>query len=894
MINFVLKISNTMDYIRKQIEQRIDFLSSIGDKAGLISHHQSRFEYVLIYLLGYLWNKNIEFLDAEDKEYVFQGVVKPTIGSIVSLCRKLDISKEILKNGKLNKAIEKYPSLRNELLGHGYSFEDSIDTSITSIQSLYESVLAANLPALNSNIDIIHVMSIEGDYYKGINYKSDGSTYVPWSCHKNICSFITDSIYGSIGLNEYFRLSPFIELLGYGKEIYIFNSIEEKLLGKVKYNRLLETGICNKEWQELVELNIIEDGVKVKTSNGTILNIYENNYKKYIDIGIKRKITDFLTKNKASVCATIWGHGGVGKTATIQSVCDDLANDERKTFDYIVFLSAKDRRYNFYTGNIEQINDSISSFDELIKSINKVLFNSESLDTQKIIDYQGKILLVVDDFETFTKEEKDKIEKFILGLNINHHKIIITTRAANIKLGQEFQTSELTESETSQFLMRVIENENLGNETILHRELQKKETQHKIYEMTSGRPLFIFQFAFIVGQKGIKDALSFNIKEGSNAIHFLYGRIYDYLSPKAKDLFVILSLLVDGNDLVNVLQKAQYILNLENEPEIFNSAVDELIKLKIIKFADDENRFFEIYSKEIFQMMGDYFQKKDNLFKGNSVSRRDQVNKDKKLDIEHSLLFSANSNRIAKNEIEVIESYKQIINRATSPLDIKLSAILNLSSYLVVDKGKKEVALKYLDDYSHLFKNTIKGGSNRQEHAIYTKMWATYNWANGTKNQKEKAIEILLEYAKNGFNYNNDIDVELAGMLLQYNSILIISDWQDLKEKKRYEEISDSEFKHLREKQKQVCKDIHDKQGVFLYNAISQKKLNEVSSGARQNIVAGLYNFIDVLVRLQKTGLALEICEYIFYFAPKNFHLQFERKAEWLKQIKSQRKYHKK
>lgn len=89
------------------------------------------------------------------------------------------------------------------------------------------------------------------------------------------------------------------------------------------------------------------------------------------------------------------------------------------------------------------------------------MFNSESLETQKIISYQGKILLVVDDFETFTKEEKDKIEKFILGLNINYHKIIITTRAANIKLGQEFQTSELTESETSQFLMRVIENENL-------------------------------------------------------------------------------------------------------------------------------------------------------------------------------------------------------------------------------------------------------------------------------------------------------------------------------------------------------------------------------------------------------------------------------------------------
>ena len=87
------------------------------------------------------------------------------------------MDKEFFKDGKLNKAIEKYPSLRNELLGHGYSFEDSIESSITAIQSLYESVLSANVPALNSDIDIIHVMSLEGDYYKGINYKSDGNTF---------------------------------------------------------------------------------------------------------------------------------------------------------------------------------------------------------------------------------------------------------------------------------------------------------------------------------------------------------------------------------------------------------------------------------------------------------------------------------------------------------------------------------------------------------------------------------------------------------------------------------------------------------------------------------------------------------------------------------------------
>jgi len=75
-----------------------------------------------------------------------------------------------------------------------------------------------------------------------------------------------------------------------------------------------------------------------------------------------------------------------------------------------------------------------------------------------------------------------------------------------------------------------------------------------------------------------------------------------------------------------------------------------------------------------------------------------------------------------------------------------------------------------------------------------------------------------------------------------------------------------------------------------LYNAISKKKLNEVSSGARQNVIAGLYSFIDVLIRLTKFDLILEICTYIIYFAPKNFHSQFQHKAEWVKQIKKQKR----
>ncbi len=871
-----------MDYIRKQIDQRIDFLQTIGDKNALKQHYQARFEYLLVYLLAYLWNKNLEKLDYEDKEFVFQSIIKPTIGSIVAICRKLDTDKEIFKKSKLSQALDKYPSVRNELLGHGFVYEDAPEKLLTALQELYDFVLATDLPILKDSVDLVYVTNIENSTYKGILYKSDGASYAPWSCPKTIGSFELGSLYASTGLNTYFRLSPFIEITSYGKELYFFDSIDEKLLGKVKYNRLLDTGIFFKEWEELCELDVTNDGVKVKSHNGTIRNIYENNYRKYIDIGIKGKLKTFLVKNNASVCATVWGHGGVGKTATIQSLCEDLANDERKVFDYIVFLSAKDRRYDYYTGKIEEINDRISTLSDLIKGVNKVLFNVESDDKKQIVEITGKrIFLVVDDFETFPKEEKDKIEEFISELNTNHHKVIITTRAANINIGQEYQTNELTEQETIKFLLEVIKNEKLGSYEVIRRQLESPEKSHRIFEITSGRPLFIFQFAFVLGQRGLEDALNFKIKEGDTAISFLFGRIYDYLSPKAKDLFVVLSLLVTQDDLSNVIEKAQYILNLEHETDNFNSAVNELVKLKILKI-DDEHKFFEIYSKEIFQIMTDYFEKRPSTFKGNCVSRRNQVNRDKTLDVEHSLLLTANANRLAKNEIEVIDSYKQIINRASSPIEIKLPAILNLAAYLV-DRGKKELALKYLDDYSYHFnKNATKGSSEKLYYATFTKMWATYYWANGTREQKEKAIASLLAYASSGFNFNEDIDLEIAGMLLQYRSIIVISDWQDLKEKGNYNEITGSEFKALREKQKQECKDIHDKQGIVLFNAVMPKKLDEISSGARQNVIAGLYSFLEVLVRLQKVDLALKICEYVLYCAPKNFHSQFKKKQEWL------------
>src|SRR5688572_26647617 len=103
-----------MDFIRKKLNRKINFLESNESFADLKIHYQVRVEYMLVYCLAYLWNKNFVKLDESEKEYVLSRIQKPTIGDIEDISRKLDISGEFFFNKKVNAIIKKYPSIRNE------------------------------------------------------------------------------------------------------------------------------------------------------------------------------------------------------------------------------------------------------------------------------------------------------------------------------------------------------------------------------------------------------------------------------------------------------------------------------------------------------------------------------------------------------------------------------------------------------------------------------------------------------------------------------------------------------------------------------------------------------------------------------------------------------------
>ena len=597
-----------MNYLLNHLERKISFLKSLNRKAELKPHLQAKLEFYLNLLLAYYWNKNLSSLELEDKEIVINEILRPSIGSIVSIIRKLDIENEIFGNKKAKKistALDKYPGVRNQIIGHGYSYEDDIDNYLIKFEELISAIEDSDIWLINENYNLIYVDQTVNNINYGINYRSDGE-YIAWQCPELVSEFQVKSLYIQKNDNEYHRISPFIYIKD-ESNFYTFCSIEEKLTGRTKYNKLISTGTYQLDNIELQSLLISDDGIKRKNSNGTVINSFKNNYNKYIDVGIASKIQNFLTKNNSSVYATLWGHGGVGKTASIQYVSQLLCQSQEKKFDYIIFLSAKDRYYNYYKGRIEKIDDNISSLDQIIQYINSIISNIPSFELESILNFEGKILLIFDDFETFSKEEKIKITDFISRLNINHHKVVITTRSANLITGIEIQTSELTQDETVRFFLEALKNEfPQFNRELMEKELLKEDFKEKIHEITSGRPLFILQLAVLLVQtSNLKDIILNDIKSGEMAKNFLYDRIIDYLSITAKNMFLAIGLLADPNDLAGLIGNLKYITNLEDQNDIFQEALQELIKLKIILIEDD---FFKVYSPEIYKYMGYYYQ----------------------------------------------------------------------------------------------------------------------------------------------------------------------------------------------------------------------------------------------------------------------------------------------
>lgn len=855
-----------MNYILQKLNQKINLLNSLGKKQELKVHLQSKLEFYLIFILGYLWNKNIEKVSEEKKEEILNTILKPSIGSIIALSRNLDVEAEIFGNKKLNKlreSIDKYPNLRNEQIGHGYMFEDEIDSVLEAFKNIIDIIEESNSPIFE-NHDIISVGSRDEKFFKGINYKSNGSDYTLWTCPTQVQEFIVDSLYIKYSNGEYFRISPFI-VISDDIDFFTFSSIEEKLTGRTKFNQLLKTGKIVIDLKELTTINVKEDKYKIKTSNGTIINKFSKDWSKYIEVGISNQITNFLTKNNSSVFATLWGHGGIGKTSAIQHVCEELANREYKKFDYIIFLSAKDRYYNYYKGVIEELHGNFNTYNEIIEFINKVIFdiNGETSDEQ-IITFEGRVLIVIDDFETFSKGEKNKITAFIQRLNINYHKVILTTRSATLITGIEIESNELNEAKTIEFLISATKNEfpdiNFDKDFKLFKKYSKQ-----IFEITSGRPLFILQFLILYTQNGsINETLLVDIKSLEQARSFLYDRIYDYLSNDAKNMFLAINLLIaNDEDLTGLIANLKFILNKEDDSTSFDNSLNELIKLRIIERLDVD--FFKVYSPEILKLMRSYYEKKGKEYDGDITNRYNLIKSGEKLETDYALLKIADSKRLEASETEVENQYRRIIKRESAKYEVRLKALFNYANYLFSQKGQINKAIKLFSDYWHWFKSDAEFNLNN----------AKFHWAEGSSIFRYKAIDILENYLTTKPRIPEETYLEILGTQMTYSSIILVSERNELKDRRRFKEISERQYNFTYSEQRTRFNKLYNYPGSRLYDLIKEKDLMDLNPKCRNFVLDGLTHYTEVCIRLNKHERAMEVCDKIINQLPTDYHKPF-------------------
>lgn len=852
-----------MDYITKKIGEKSELNVFTGNYRDAATQEQSRLEYVLLLILAYLWNKNIQLISDDARCSCYQNIVKPSIGSILNLARTLDIDDEILGSKKLRKfrdKINEYPSLRNELIGHGFSFEDNSEQIYNVFSDLYHAIKDEGPSFLKNDIDLINIIASDEKNSKGIRYKSNGE-YTPCSISKNIANLEKNIIY-LCHEGKYHRITPFIKINEID-EFYIFSFIEDRLASRALFNQLIKTNRAHFTVDELIGSSMEIDELRVKAANGTIINSFENNYKKYIDTAIVKKLVKFLKENTSTVFSTVWGHGGVGKTASIQRVCEILLGEERKAFDYITFVSAKDRKFNYHTGAIEKITGGVDSYESAIRYINNIAFSTDSSDPSEIINFQGKILIIIDDYETFNSVEKEKLLEFIKSLDIRHHKVVITTRAASNITGEEIEVKELSASESLSFFDSVLENE-LSMNTSLYKKDNNIETLAKsIHCLTSGRPLFIFQSAIIYGESGsIQTMLDSDINTGKNAIEFLYGRIIEYLSSNARKLFGAMGLLTSESDLSNLLSKLQYILNMEKDDQSFEKAIEELTKLKIITVVD--SKYFKVYSSEIVTLMKQSFQ--DD---GSITSRLQLVGRDKNLDNNLSLLNDADNSRLTKKPSEVIQKYRSIISRAATPEDIKIQAIINLAQYLIEDNGNYDGGIALFDDNQQLYHTS----------PTFVKTYATYLWR-GDKSEKLKAIDLVNNLLRlDSFTDKNEKLVFLC-ILMRYEATFSIDDREELKDNFRLEEITQLEYDTAFADQRQDFYRIYNYPGLEIFNCIKSQTLEAFDHDIKVKVLNGLSYFIEVCIRRHQFDEIDEILTYVFNRLKYNYHDIFKKKVE--------------
>lgn len=178
-------------------------------------------------------------------------------------------------------------------------------------------------------------------------------------------------------------------------------------------------------------------------------------------------IKTYLTGNELGMgrmhYILITGFGGMGKTALITEVIMQLIRDynnkklqDNRWFDFILFFSAKEEVLDIDENNGKinkyKIKIQISSLSDIKREIKNYL------GTEDLVNYDKKGLIVIDNFETLSQEEKAKINDFIIYESNNNIQYVLTSRnEEHISTNYQLQIKMFKELDGCDFINKYLE-----------------------------------------------------------------------------------------------------------------------------------------------------------------------------------------------------------------------------------------------------------------------------------------------------------------------------------------------------------------------------------------------------------------------------------------------------
>lgn len=267
---------------------------------------------------------------------------------------------------------------------------------------------------------------------------------------------------------------------------------------------------------------------------------------------IKEEIIEIPNQN-----GILYGPGGVGKTALLIELSQQLFNQTETNnilYDNIIWVSAKS---NFYNWEQNSTITSLQQFESLINILQIILrfFDYEDVDEYNESELKemvfeiltdNKVILVLDNFETISKSETNKIIDFF-GSAVKKHlkhlphnfKVIITSRELIPSGYYQIKLEGLELKESNQLIKSIYEKYKDS-----HAELTEDQCK-LIHDATSGIPIVIKHclgqmFEFQIPLTDILNKLS----EASNeVIKFSFSEVLSQL--KRDECYLQILILLD-------------------------------------------------------------------------------------------------------------------------------------------------------------------------------------------------------------------------------------------------------------------------------------------------------------------------------------------------------------